>query len=138
MRLLTHFLAVGLLASPAAALDEAADSSDIFDIVQGDWRIALEDGSVVQTCEQFQHFEVSPEKDRIVLSEPWAEFTATYRVVYAEQYRVLTIIEGEDNTTEQGDPFLWWFYAIDEDSFAFRRADWPADEVTSSRWHRCD
>jgi hypothetical protein len=72
-----------------------------------------------------------------MLTEPWANFSARYRVVWVEPTRMLTIIEGEPRKNEKEDPIMWWFYFLDKDTFRFRQYDWPADQATNAVWKRC-
>lgn len=106
--------------------------------LNGDWRVVNEQSPELgQGCDKMQRFAVAADGKSILLTEPWANFSANYKIIWIEKDRLLTVIEGEDRLTEKGDPVLWWFYFEDEDHFRFRQYDWQAKNVTAAQWVRC-
>jgi hypothetical protein len=129
------------IASASAALSSCAHASgklDLLTSLTGDWEIVNEQApDTSQSCDKAQRFAVSKNKREILLTEDWTTFSELYRVVWVEDTRILTIIEGEDRRNDKGDPILWWFYFDGKDSFQFRQYDWPPDTATTAVWKRC-
>ena len=124
--------------TPAPAPAPAAPAASLPQAVSGDWQIVeTESGKVLQDCTKMQRFALSDDRQSILLTEPWAQFSAEYRIVRVEPGRMLTIIEDEKRKTDSGNPVLWWFEFRDSDHFRFRRYDWPSDAVTPGEWTRC-
>jgi hypothetical protein len=121
---------------PSAALSESA--LDVPALLNGDWKIVdQEKPEQSQSCDKMQRFAVSPDGKSVLLTEPWANFSANYKIILIEQNRMLTILDGDERMTEQGDPILWWLYFEDKDSFRFRQYGWPAQNRTFKKWVRC-
>ena len=139
MRYLCLVLAASAGVAPAVAQEQEQEeaSADILYWVDGNWKIVGEDGIDIQTCQKAQTFSLSKDRANIVLTEQWADFAATYRIVRIEEDRVLTMIEGEERTTEQGDPVLWWLHFRNRDNFSFRQYGWDRNSVTMAQWVRC-
>ena len=114
-------------------------SDDALAILPGEWEIVDgATGKVQQACSMAQHFEVSPDRSSIVLTERGVkDWSARYRVIHAEPKRLLAILEGEQRLTAAGDPVLWWAYFDGNDRFRWRRYDWQATEATTAEWRRC-
>ena len=106
--------------------------------INGDWQIVdTQTSQTIQNCNEMQRFAVIDDGRTILLTEPWANFSARYKIIAVQENRMLAAIEGETRLNEQGDPILWWFTFEDQDNFRFRIYDWPAGNVTSMRWTRC-
>lgn len=111
---------------------------DILALLPGDWRIVdSKTGEVKQNCDRAQRLTVSADQKAVLLTEPWANFTARYSVIHREGARILTMIDAEKRLTAEGDPVLWWIYLEDADHFRFRRYDWVRGDVTIDQWQRC-
>ncbi len=135
--MISILMAVAIVQS-AAREELTADHQDMLADVSGDWKVFDDEtGKVAQDCAHAQSFQVSPDQTEIVLTEPWSNFTAHYRIIYREPLRILAFIDGEKRQTESGDPVLWWFYRESADSFRFRRYDWPKQAATTVQWQRC-
>ncbi len=125
------------VASPQAETGAPAEL-DALSLLPGDWKIVdPRTGEEKQGCDRPQRFAVSDDGKTVVLTEPWANFTARYSVIVREGRRVLTVIEGEKRRTDQGDPVLWWISLEDADHFRFRRYDWAQNDATIDQWQRC-
>lgn len=136
MRKLFIACLAGIIFAPCAAFAEEA--IDLPTALNGDWKIVNEQKQELsQGCDKMQRFAVASDGKSILLTEPWANFSATYKVILAEKDRILTVIEGEDRLTDQGDPILWWFYFEDKDHFRFRQYDWHSENATAAIWVRC-
>jgi hypothetical protein len=98
------------IASASAALSSCAHASgklDLLTSLTGDWEIVNEQApDTSQSCDKAQRFAVSKNKREILLTEDWTTFSELYRVVWVEDTRILTIIEGEDRRNDKGDPIL--------------------------------
>ena len=128
-------LALTLASVPATA---GSGISGNLDALNGTFRLVdTSTGKVLQDCNRAQNFALSADRREILLTEPWADFSATYLVVHSSDGRVLTIIRDEKRVNERGDPVLWWFEIEDKDNFRFRQYDWPAGGVTNTQWQRC-
>lgn len=127
--------------SVAFGLTLATQSTAAVDLprsITGDWEIVNEQSPAnSQDCTRAQRFSLSVDAQEILLTEPWANFSARYRVVRVEPDRMLTIIEDDERRNDNGDPIMWWFYFSGNDTFRFRQYDWPADRTTSAVWKRC-
>jgi hypothetical protein len=130
-------MALGL----SVALTTAVQSPKVVDLpaaIIGDWQILdAEAPQASQDCTKAQRFSLSADKREITLTEPWADFSARYRVVWVEPNRMLTIIEDEKRKNENGDPIMWWFNFHGDNAFQFRQYDWSPDQTTSAVWIRC-
>lgn len=138
-RLIAPVLAGAFALSATASVAQEEAAPDLLKLVEGNWRVVRDDGTVSQDCDKAQHFVTSTDRQHIELTEPWASptFAAKYRLILIDGTRMLTYIEGEDRKTDQGDPVLWWFYFSDPDHFRFRRYDWAEYNATQAQWERC-
>ncbi len=134
-----HMMLVGLLMAQAAQAPAiAVQAADALTLITGDWQIVdTQTGKISQDCKQAQHFQLTPDRRNVVLTEPWANFTANYLVVHNEESRVLMFITNEERLTDQGDPVLWWADFEGRDKFRWRRYDWPSSNATDGEWQRC-
>jgi len=137
--MIQSMLAAVLLAQGAQPPAEAATRPGALSLIAGDFQIVNgRTGEVVQDCAQAQRFEVRPDGRNVILTDVGvADWSANYTVLHSEPNRLLLYIEGEDRTTDAGDPVLWWAYFEGRDEFRWRRYDWPRDEATEAVWRRC-
>jgi len=61
----------------------------------------------------------------------------TYQVLYADKNSLTSIIMGEERRTNNGDKVVWQLNLIDDNTYCWRRTDWPSDSCTRNI-QRCE
>jgi hypothetical protein len=105
--------------------------------IAGAWEIVGPSGR--SGCENGQIFTPSADRRYVQLTEGGGAdiYQARYIVLQVQSNRILMFIEGEERTTAQGDPVLWWAVFDSPDRFRWRRYDWPVGALTDGEWRRC-
>ena len=57
---------------------------------------------------------------------------ATYQGLYWGEDSGTSIIRGEERLTENGDKVVWQLNLIDDNTYCWRRTDWPSHACTKS------
>jgi len=129
-----------LLATGAQAASDASPRTDPLSLIAGDWQvIEAQTGRVVLECPRAQRFEVTPDRQNVILTQLGvADWSSRYRVIRADGTRLLMIIENEERRTAGGEPVRWWAQFNGTDEFSWRRDDWEPGAETNGVWRRCN
>lgn len=106
-----------------------ADSTAL-EVLEGRWNW------VNQDCNRNPFtLEVTPDRKSLVLTfaEPdtaGRPMVSVYRLLGQGSDFVRGQIEGEDRLTDQGEPVVWDFLLLGQNSFCWHRTDWPPYECT--------
>lgn len=85
------------------------------------------------TCATNPH-SINFSDDRSTMYYSWRHTypDATYQVLYWGEDSVTSIIRGEERLTENGDKVVWQLNLIDDNTYCWRRTDWPSHACTKS------
>lgn len=130
-------VAIALFATVSArAQAPPPPNAGLFQSVAGKW--GWKD-SPDYSCETNPHFITYSESNRrltLTHAKPFigvggqSKTDSVYDVLYAESNKITVYLQGETRRTKSGDRVIWVLVLLDKDTYAWRRTDWEADEMT--------
>ncbi len=116
-----------------------ATSIDLFEFIKGRWDYTTDEPAC--TVNPFTLDVVEDRTQFINRSEPNKDSDSTHVSIYdvlevTPEY-IRGRIQGEERLTESGEPVIWDIIPLNEQSFCWRRADWPSENCTAPII-RCD
>jgi hypothetical protein len=125
-------LLLALFTLAADALPARAQSA--LGWVEGQWRWENNETG----CDSAYSISVSRGDKYVISSYTWQgqRDTSEYRVLAHAPGVIRARIEGEKRLDEAGEPVIWDFVQLSDDSFCWHRADWGPDDCTN-RLFRC-
>lgn len=122
-------LVAGLCFGPIGLATGANPAPDpgLFQAVAGRW--AMKSGESNACADRAHSIRFEGQNKKMIVEAK--DMLGIYNVLYAEQNKIVAIVENEERRTNDGDRVIWMLVLNSPTSYQWRRLDWGANDRTN-------